>query len=137
MHINQQALITKKNPPGQLVSFWLENKFTLVTSQQQLEEIKRVLNYEHLLALIKPIQIRDFLNNIEGKAFICKKALPFINDSPDPDDNIIIATAVVGQANFIVSGDKRDMLFLNQVKGIRIVTARQTLVLLSDLNKVE
>ncbi len=47
--------------------------------------------------------------------------------SPDPDDNLILAAAIAGQANLIVSGDKKHMLSLDTAAGIPIVTARSAL----------
>ena len=35
--------------------------------------------------------------------------LPEVNLSPDPKDNPILATAIAGEAELIVSGDKGDM----------------------------
>ena len=51
--------------------------------------------------------------------------LPSIDLSPDPDDNFIIATAVAGEAQYIVSGDKSDLQALKKVQGIRILTVRE------------
>lgn len=42
----------------------------------------------------------------------------------DPDDDHVIAAALAGQTDLIASGDKRDLLPLGSVQGIRIVTAR-------------
>jgi predicted nucleic acid-binding protein len=53
-----------------------------------------------------------------------------VHFSSDPDDNRILATAIAGSANLIVSGDKPDMLNLGAVEGIRIVTPREALGLL-------
>ena len=46
-----------------------------------------------------------------------------MNASPDPDDNLIPATAIAGKADLIVSGDKKPMLALGRVDDIPIVTA--------------
>ena len=43
--------------------------------------------------------------------------------STDPDDDIIIECAVVGNASHIVTGDKRHLLPLGSYQGIQIVTA--------------
>ena len=57
--------------------------------------------------------------------------VPTVDYSPDPDDNVIIGTAIAGGADMIVSGDKRDMLALAEVEGIPIVSARDAVKLLS------
>ena len=42
--------------------------------------------------------------------------------SPDTKDDAILATAVAGNPELIVSGDKRDILALRKVEGIPIRT---------------
>lgn len=49
--------------------------------------------------------------------------------SADPDDDIFVACAVAGQADYIVSGD-RHLLDLGQHEGIRIVRPAIFLMLL-------
>jgi len=51
--------------------------------------------------------------------------VPRLAVSPDPDDNPIIATAIAGGAQYLVTGDKSDILALIRVGSIRIVTARE------------
>jgi predicted nucleic acid-binding protein len=42
-----------------------------------------------------------------------------------PDDDMFFATALLGQADYIVSGDKKHLLNNGVYEGIRIITARQ------------
>ena len=53
--------------------------------------------------------------------------LPTLEVSPDPDDNPVLAMAVAGEADFLVSGDKRDLLALKVIEKTKIVTARNFL----------
>lgn len=48
----------------------------------------------------------------------------------NPDDDIILSTAVQGNSNYIVSGDKH-LLHLGEFKGIKIVTVKMMLEILS------
>lgn len=48
----------------------------------------------------------------------------------DPKDDVIVATAVKAQADYLVTGDRRHLLSLGEYEGIRIVTPRQLLELL-------
>ena len=118
------ALITKGTPPDILYQAWRERKFTLVTSDEQLEEIQRVLAYKKLEQFIEKSEAQVLLDGLYRRAEIVGE-LPIIDLSPDPDDNKIIATAVAGKTNYLVSGDKADLLILGTVKGIPVVTARR------------
>jgi predicted nucleic acid-binding protein len=52
-----------------------------------------------------------------------------VTASPDPDDNYLLATASAGSADFLITGDKRDLLPLARFDGTKIVTVREFLVL--------
>jgi len=120
------GFLSSKGPPGRLVRAWLQGRFELVTSQQQLDELARVLAYEHLSSRIDPVQAQEFLENVDVLAVMATD-LPTIELSPDPADDVILATAVAGQAELVVSGDKADVLGLGEVEGIPIMTARAAL----------
>jgi putative PIN family toxin of toxin-antitoxin system len=118
------GLLSSESPPGKLIQGWLDGRFELVTSQAQLDELLRALGYERLCDRISPEQARDFLENIETAAIVVS-SMPEVGFSSDPDDNIILATAIAGSADLIVSGDKPGMLALSEVEGIKIVTPRR------------
>lgn len=107
-----------------LVAAWLDLRFELVTSAEQLDELRRVLAYEKLRPFISKEQARDFVENLETLVELAED-LPEIQASPDPDDNLILATAVAGGVDAVVSGDKADMLALGSVESIPIISARQ------------
>lgn len=58
--------------------------------------------------------------------------LPAIALSPNPKDSPIHAMAVAGKGHLLVSGDKGDLLALDSVQGIDIVTAAQALARLAQ-----
>ncbi|MDE0055384.1 MAG: hypothetical protein OXH92_00065 [Bryobacterales bacterium] len=49
--------------------------------------------------------------------------------SPDPKDDPILAIAVVGDAELVVSGDRSDMLALGHVEGRPIRSPREALAI--------
>lgn len=121
------GLISRKGPPGILLRAWLfEFRFELVSSEEQIAELRRALGYEHLQRVIEPGQARDVVDNLDSRAIVAT-ALPTLDVSPDPDDNVILATAIAGEADLVVTGDKHDMLFLGDVQGIPIITARDAI----------
>ena len=50
--------------------------------------------------------------------------LPTVDVSRDPDDNYLLAIAVAGLADFLLTGDKRDLLSLERHGSTRILTVR-------------
>ena len=117
------ALINSAGPPGRVLAAVKSEGVTLVTSAAQLRELQRVLGRESLIARIHPAEAEDLIRNLPAVAEVVPADLPRVNASPDPDDNLILATAIAGRADLIVSGDRKHMLSLGNVHGIPIVTA--------------
>ncbi len=126
------ALISSSGPPGQLLSAVKRGDLALVTSGYQLEELREVLGREKLRPYIKPEEARDLIDNLETIGSLIHE-LPECKLSPDPADNPILATAIAGKADLIVSGDKTDVLALGRVNHIEIVTPARAL---AKLDKV-
>ena len=117
------ALIHGAGPPGRVLAAVKSGGVTLVTSAAQLRELQSVLGRESLRARIHPAEAEDLIRNLPAVGEVVPADLPRVNASPDPDDNLILATAIAGRADLIVSGDRKHMLSLSTVQGIPIVTA--------------
>jgi len=125
-------LITHRPPIAEIIDVHLaRGDFRLLTSHVLLKELDRVLQYPRLR------RYYDAETRIRFVALIV--ALSEIVDLPDevpricrdPDDDWVIACAVAGEADLIVSGD-RDLLDLEQVGDIPILSARQFLARLRE-----
>jgi len=103
------SLLTRGTPPDRLYRAWESGSFFLVTSDKQIEELTRVQGYEKLRPYIQQFEASLVLENIDSMAEIVNPRTPRI-ESSDPDDNWILATAVEGRANLVVTGDKGDLL---------------------------
>jgi hypothetical protein len=126
------ALITKGTPPDRLCQAWLRGEIELVTSAAQLAEVADVLARPRLQKYLDADEAAAIVENIDTRAVIVD-APPDVDFSPDPKDNPILAAAIAGKADLIVSGDKKHMLALGAVEGIPIVTARDALDRLSNV----
>ena len=58
------------------------------------------------------------------KRAVVLETLPKLGLSPDPDDNFVLTTALEGRAEYLVTGDKKDLLVLEQLSSLRIIKAR-------------
>lgn len=120
------ALITKGTPPDKLYRAWLRGELELVTSTAQLAELTNVLARPRLQEFLDADEASVIVQNIATRALILDEP-PRVDLSPDPKDNPILAAAIAGRVDLIVSGDKKHMLALREVEGIPVVTAREAL----------
>ena len=72
---------------------------------------------------LKPAEVGTLVNGLRRQATLLQE-LPRVEFSRDPDDNPILATAIAGGADYLVTGDQRDLLCLAKVETVQIVTAR-------------
>lgn len=120
------ALITRDTPPAQIYQAWREKRFGLITSEWQLGEFQRVSRHPKLRKFLKPSEVGNMINGLRHQARVLEK-LPEIEKSRDPHDSPLLAMAVASQADYLVFGDKRDVLTLKKIGTTRIVTARRFL----------
>jgi hypothetical protein len=123
------ALITKDTPPDRIYQAWRKRRFELVTSQWQVDEFRRVSRYPKLRKYLQPIEAGNLVNGLRHQAQFLEE-LPEVDLSEDPDDNPLLAMAIAGEVDYLVSGDKRDVLALKKVGKASIVTARRFLTML-------
>jgi len=123
------ALITSGTPPDQIYQAWRKKRFTLISSQWQLDEFRRASRYEKLKQFIKPVEAGNLVSGLKREALILED-LPEVDLSQDAADNPILAIAIAGRADYLVSGDRRGLLALKKISGTRIVTAREFLMVL-------
>ena len=126
------GLISRTGYPGRLLLAVQSGRVTLVTSEYQIAELRDVLFRDSLRRFIQPAEANDLIHHVATVAAVMV-ALPEVDLSPDPKDNAILATGIVGQADMIVSGDKNDVLALGNAEGIPIVTPREAFERLAHL----
>lgn len=122
------ALITKDTPPDRAYQSWRAGKFMLLSCDQQLEEIRRVTRREGVRFRIRPVEAGRMVNDLRRLALILER-LPVVEVSSDPYDNYLLAMAAAGDADYLVTGDKRDLLALERHGRTRIISVRAFLAL--------
>lgn len=128
------ALIVPHGAPSYLYQCWRRNRFTLVSSQEQLVEFRRVIRYPRLERFLNPVTAGTMVNEVRALAEIAGP-LPRVDASPDPADNFLLAMAVAGKADFLVTGDGKHLLSLRRHGNTRIVTAREAAAALGHVER--
>lgn len=123
------ALLSKDGPPGQVLRTIKQEQHTLVSSRYLTDELRSVCRRDHLRHRISLEEVQDLIYNLKAVGDVVSD-LPEIHLSPDPKDNPILATAIAGKADLIVTGDKSHMQSLGHVHGTPIVTPRNALDML-------
>ncbi len=116
------ALLVPSSLPAKLVTLWYRGKFTLLTSTIQVDELMRVSRYPKIRGRTNPAATGRLINEIRDLATIVDN-LPFVDVSPDPYDNYLLAISSGGLADYLVTGDKVHLLAIKKFEGTAIVSA--------------
>lgn len=98
---------------------WVRQNAVLVSSRRLLEELTTRLARPRLAAYLDPAEVTEFLAAVAEKAEMVE-ITGELKVCRDPDD-MVLETAVTGQADSIVTGDK-DLLVLDPFRNISILT---------------
>lgn len=120
--------------PRQLLNAARSGVFELCTSEVLLAELEGVLErakFEDRLVHIGATA-KDLVNDLRKQAIVVNPArVPRVVPT-DPDDDHVLAAAVAGAVDLIVSGDRRDLLPLGSYAGIPIISADQAWAWLAE-----
>jgi putative PIN family toxin of toxin-antitoxin system len=122
------ALLIETSLPARLIAFWRQGRFTLLTAEPQLDELARVTRYPKIRARLKPALAGRLINDLRDLAVVVE-TLPPVDASPDPYDNYLLSIALGGQADYLVTGDKKDLLSLGRYGGAKIVSVQDFILL--------
>lgn len=118
------ALISPHAPPDTIYRAWRAARFELVTSAAQLDELRRVSRYPKLKAILPAHRIGTMVNNMQRAIVLdALPPLPEGIEATDPNDTFLLAMALAGEADYLVTGDRRaGLLQRGSVGRTRIVT---------------
>jgi uncharacterized protein len=125
------GILSGKGGPARLVAAFMEGRFTLVTSNPLLVEVESVLarpkiarrsrlTRTEVADLVAAMRDLSDVVPVSGEQGICR----------DPDDDVVIETAIGGLADLLVSGDADlisdpAVIDLMAKAGIRLLTVAQ------------
>ncbi len=117
------ALISPHGAPDMIYHAWRAARFELVTSTGQLDELRRVSRYPKLKAILPAHRIGAMVNNMQH-AIVLEHLpnLPKGVEVNDPNDAFLFTMALTGEADYLVTGDRRaGLLQRGQAGRARIV----------------
>jgi putative PIN family toxin of toxin-antitoxin system len=125
-------LLTHRPPIATLIDHHLaRDHFLLLTAPELLAELDRVLTYAKLQHYYRDEERTRFVALVMALSEVVDLPETIPHICRDPDDDRLIACAVVGGADVIVSGDQ-DLLALERAGDIPILTATQFLEMLEQ-----
>jgi putative PIN family toxin of toxin-antitoxin system len=117
-------------PPSRVIESAIDGDIDLVIASPVIEELERVLTVKLGLDKDRVSEIEALLSELASSQ-LPPPPVPPAPITGDPDDDRILACAVRGQVDVLVSGDRRHLLPIGEHEGVRIITAQTLLAELS------
>ena len=107
-------------------------RFTLLISKKLIDELTETVRTKFRLSKrVTEEQLTNFTTLLNQTAELIDEiedTIPTV--TRDPDDDYVLAYALVGSADFLVAGDKDLLSLEGQIEGLQIVTPSQFLACL-------
>lgn len=118
------ALVSPHRPPDIIYRAWQAGRFDLVTAAVQLDELRRVSRYPKIKAILPAHRVGAMINNMQRAIVLdALSGLPDSIDVSDPNDAFLVAIALAGEVDYLVTGDRRaGLLQLGSIGRTRIIT---------------
>jgi uncharacterized protein len=114
-----------RGAPFDCLAAWAEGRCAAIVSPPLLAEYHETL--EELQLDYPGIRRVEWVEALTESAELVFPADRATGATPDPGDEMVLECALAGEADFIVSGDKKHLLPLRQFRGIPIVSPREFL----------
>ncbi len=122
------GLISKRGAPAEILQLWRNGAFTLLVSRDQREEIWAVINRPRIaekygISEQDRTDLMRLIDTLADKAPL-KRRMPLA--VRDPKDQTILASALGGKADYLVTGDDHLLVLAGKAEltKLQIVTAR-------------
>jgi putative PIN family toxin of toxin-antitoxin system len=123
------GILSKRGAPAQVLDAWRDRRYLLVSSPALIAEVQAVLNYPRIRDkyALRAEDVEAVGALLEHAALQVQGHADVTGSVPgDPKDEMILACAVEGEANLILSGDHH-LLELGAFRDIPILTVQQFL----------
>ena len=129
------ATLIRGGNEDRILRAWQRGAFELVLSRPILSELGRALFYEKLRRKrwMSEEEVRLLLELIAAECILVPGKVA-VKASRDPDDDMFLAAAVEGGAEYVVSGDK-DLLAVRVYRGVEVVSPAAFLKILREAEK--
>lgn len=117
------SLLSKGSAPFKSYEWAIDNDAVILICRETLAEFAKKIYLPKFDRYIRDDARREAIKLYRDRATVLHISPDHnVTASIDPDDNIFLALAKIGKADFVVSGDKRHLLSLGSFEGVPILS---------------
>lgn len=124
------GFLNLQSNPKKILQSWKAKEFQLIISKPLLAEVVSTLQKPYFMNQLNTEQITSFLILLKEKGNLIRITTPVSGVATHPEDDLILATAVSGKVDYLVTGDKPLRKVVPIYKGVKLVTPDEFLKIL-------
>lgn len=101
------GVLIPTSTPGRILASWMAGHFQLLISDPLFDEVARNIVKPYFRRRLTASQIAANLALLANEAHFIAITVPVSGVATHPEDDLILATAVSGGADYLVTGDAR------------------------------
>jgi uncharacterized protein len=117
--------------PAELIDRWTDLAYELVISEHILDGLARTWQKPYYQRRYSPARVQQTLTLLRSEATLVAPASTVHGVAEDEEDDLVLATAIAGDAGFLVTGDKV-LQTVGRYQSVVILSPRQFLTVLAD-----
>lgn len=132
-NIIASGILGFRNPDsitGALLRLWRKGIFTLVTSKHIRDEVKNTLHKPYFTTQLSAQEISRIQALLQFQAKQVLITEDVSNTATHPEDDLVIAAAVSGKADYLVTGDGPLLHKVGNYKGVTLISPNDFLEVL-------
>lgn len=130
-NILASGAIARRGTIAAILDAWRGQAFTLIVSQVILAELGRTLQNPYFATRLRPALREGFLDLVHSEAVMVPLRVTVTGVATHPEDDLILATALSGHADYLVTGDQ-PFQDLGLYQGVRLISPGEFLALLKE-----
>ena len=122
--------------PASLIDAWRQGAYHLVVSEHILEELTETWRDPYWRARFSPTESAAAITLLRSAAIVTALTVEVAGVATHPEDDLILATAVAGDATYLVTGDRK-LRAVGTFQDVTILSPREFLERLSPIAEQE
>ena len=114
---------------GQVIEEWFHGDFIVVLSPFILGELERVFRKPYFAKRVSAESIASYVELVRDLSTVIPVTGPLPKVASHPEDDVVLATALSGKVDYLVTGDK-DLQALNTYQGVTVLSPQDFLQVL-------
>lgn len=123
------GFVAPQGVPGEILGHWGNITFELIISEHIIASAERAWQKPYFLARFTADEVAQSVARLRADGVIVAPATTVVGVAADEEDDLVLATAVAGEAAYVVTGD-HGFLRVDIYRGISIISPREFLSLL-------